>query len=590
MLTELNVNSAIIVYCAAGYGEEIYLKLISMGYRVICFCDNAEKNRGIHLLGLPVYNYEECRQRYPDAVYMVANSTYATALEIGMGLEQDGYVKNVTYYLSLELEMQGLMPEEQEGIQSVLLGKKLILVGEPFLCSVFKNWVHIVVKDVEVYFCPTEEEIDCYKNRYSDAVWIPLERGISIAASQINTELVQILQKHDVGSFSRYFLSHIDYCREIGLAHKSEDNVKADIQVKKVVFLKSSSFSGSMLIDSILDSHPDILYLSLSNWGINVWYIIKNVMDLQEGIPEAIISQIKGHEDNISGWIEDYKEILEEYIQPGKNYSERELFLIIHLAYYRLIHGSPARGKKIVYMDLHWNIVMRDSVFSWVHEMGFEIVMLEMVRNPYKRLGSGIKYTIGRNHGKISAGTFFNLLYECSGEVIDKEEQNYPVIRIRFEDLKLYPKLVLGRLCKVLGISWSDTLLETTLGGKESTYISNGDRVTGFDLRPVYYSYDEYFDAFDKFRLDLLFREKNRAYGYSFVDRDKYPMELKCLGTLFAFPFCIENYIEFKGEADRKLFRRKLELLCTQILLLEEEKGKYAWHFQFGDYLKVEKE
>ena len=584
-----NIDADIIVYCAAGYGEEIYLKLISMGYHVICFCDNAERNRGIHLLGLPVYNYQECRQRYPNAIYVIANSTYATAIEIGNRLEQDGFVKNYTYYISIELELQGLLSNEKEGIKKVLEGKILILFGNVFLCSVFEKWVQRNLKNVELHVCLTGDDIDGYRIQYPDAIWIPLERGISITNSKMNKVVVQILQSNGINSFSRFFLGHMEYCEELDFTYKKKDSITyGKAQIKKVLFLKSSSFSGSILIDSILDSHPNILYLDLSIWGTNIWYIIKNVVAVpKEHLVEAVISQIKEHGDDVSGWIEEYRELLVKYLGDGKNYSEKDLFIMLHLVYYELLHKSTPHGEMIIYMDIHWNVIMRNSIFSWLEGMGFEIILLEMVRNPYKRLGSGIKYTLGENGGIIFAGTFLNLLYECSGDRLDKEEQGYPVIRIRFEDLKLYPRQILGELCGRLGISWSDTLLETTLGGNTSTYFSNGDRITGFDLKPVYYSYDEYFDAFDKFRLDLIFGEKNRAYGYSFVDRNKYLLAFKELGSLFDLPFCIEKYISFIDESDRLRFRNKLKLLCMQLLYLEEEKDKYSKHFQFGSYLKI---
>ena len=241
----------------------------------------------------------------------------------------------------------------------------------------------------------------------------------------------------------------------------------------------------------------------------------------------------------------------------------------------------------VIYMDIHSNMVMRDVVFKWLEYMGFEIILLEIIRASYKRLDSGIKFTLGENNGIISANTILNLLYDLSGETVDNEEKKYPIIRIRFEDLKLYPRQILKKLCNILGIQWNDIFLETTFAGKESVYISNGERITGFYLKPVYHTYDEYFDAFDKFRLDLIFRKKNKAYNYSYTDRNKYP-PLEEIGKLFSFPFSIEKYISFNNEKDKIKFRNKIGFLCIQLLILEESIGKYAGHFQFGPYLALE--
>ena len=219
--------------------------------------------------------------------------------------------------------------------------------------------------------------------------------------------------------------------------------------------------------------------------------------------------------------------------------------------------------------------------------MGFEVILLEMLRNPYKRFGSAIKWERGINQGTINSSIIYFLLYMMSGSTMDEIERKYDIIRIRFEDLKTNPKKILEKLCHILGIPWSNTLLQTTLSGKESVYVSNGENITGFDLKPVYHTYDEYFDAFDKFRLDLLFREKSKAYGYSYIDRGKYPGTFEEMAGLFCIPFCFEKYISFKDEADKARFHKKMELLCTQLLILEENKDKYPEHFQFGSYLEL---
>ena len=45
----IKIEDNIILYCAAPYVEEIYLKLTSNGYNVIAFCDNSKRNENIYL-------------------------------------------------------------------------------------------------------------------------------------------------------------------------------------------------------------------------------------------------------------------------------------------------------------------------------------------------------------------------------------------------------------------------------------------------------------------------------------------------------------------------------------------------------------
>lgn len=582
----------IIIYCATGYGEKICLCLVSMGFNVIGFCDNAKKNEGTFLLGLPVYNYCECRKRFSNAVYVVSHSNYAVALEIGMELEHDGYERNFSYFLSVELEYSNLLSQNIcKGLGNILDNHTLVLFGDLFLCNVFKIWAKSFIPVSTLHICKSKKDLDFYRIQYSDSIWILLEKGVPVPDKKSNEKLIQILQEHHIFSYSRFFLYNMIYCEEQFFKKSTNKLLNIEnsniITIKKVVFLKTSSFSGSFFINSILDFHPQILYLGYTGWSMNIWHIVKNVINIpRQKLSEEIINIIKKYEGDLK-WLKEYSQILDKYFQYKQTYSERDIFIIIHLAHYELLHGTLPKNKElIIYMDIHSNMIMRDSIFSWLDKMEFSIVLLEIIRLPYKRLGSMIKYVLGEQH-MITSNWILNALHMCSCETIDETEKKYPIIRIRFEDVKMFPKEVLGKMCNLLEIAWSDTLMETTLEGNKSTFITNDERVTGFDLKPVYNSYDDYFDYFDKFRLDCIFREKNKAYGYPFTTKDKYPVSINELEKIFLTPFRFEQYMSFKDDTDIKTFHKKLQMLAGRILYLEENTDIYNEYFQFGQYLKI---
>lgn len=592
----MEIGNEIIVYCAKGYGEEVYIKLLSKGYRVAAFCDNAKINEGGMRLGLPVYNYQECRRKYPDAVYVVANSTYAAAIAIGADLERDGYRKGSSYFLSLELEEQGELSEYKKQVPKVLEHKTLILFGRPFLCDLFRKWIENLEQKIDVQTCPSEESIDEFAGKWEDAIWVPLEMGVSLGLPERDEDLVRILQAHGICSFTRFFLGHMLYCEELPVSGNTDRIMdEFGIQVEKVLFLKSSPFSGSLLIDNILDFHPNILFLGLNPWGCNIWHIVKASVDRPgEELAEAIAGEIKYYLQTAGAkdlsWLERYQEVMGRYFRQGVSYSEREIFLLIYLAYYEFQHNKPLQGEAIIYMDIHSNKLMRDSIFKWLERMKFDIILLAMIRTPYKRMGSYMKmilYSFNQPHETLFPYDIYNLLYMMAQEKLDEEEKKYPLVRIRFEDLKMHPQKVLEKLCGIVGFPWSDTLLETTENGKERDYVVKDSHITGFDLKPVYYSYEQFFDAFDKFRLDLISREKSKAYGYSYVGRDKYPMSCEELGRLFEYPFYFERFMAFKDEADRERYHKRMGMLCTQLLYMQEEKKKYGAYFQYGEYLNI---
>lgn len=93
-MEEISGHKKLIVYCAGNKGgKKVYTQLITNGIKVLCFCDNGNSGNDSKRMGLDVYSYEECRQKFPDAVYVVANK-YWIELEIGEILEEDNYIKN----------------------------------------------------------------------------------------------------------------------------------------------------------------------------------------------------------------------------------------------------------------------------------------------------------------------------------------------------------------------------------------------------------------------------------------------------------------------------------------------------------------
>lgn len=450
-MKELSITNDIIVYCAAAYGEKICSGLIALGYSVVGFCDNSEKLKESYILGIPVYGYLECRKKFPDAVYVIANSNYSTALEIGKLLENDKYEKNVTYYISCELEYQGVISDDsyKSGVIEILSGKTLILCGDLFLCNKFLEWSKYHLKDTKTDICSSEENVRSYVEKYPDAIWIPVE--ILIPEYRNEGVLMCMLWKNHINSFSRLFMSYPVYCEQEYLFEKSnlittEDHAgwqELEIIVKKVMFLKTSSYSGSIFINSVLYAHPQILYLGYSEWGMHIWYIVNVLADTcKEKMAKGIVGWIRKYEGDVE-WLEEYEQILEQYFKRKESFTQKDIFMNIHLAHYELLHGEPPKSKElIVYMDIHYYMILRDCMFLWLEGMGFEVILLEMIRNSYVRLGSIMRYILGvvnQGKGKISNVQLLSLIPTFTGEELDVSERKYPIIRLRFEDVKLFP-------------------------------------------------------------------------------------------------------------------------------------------------------
>lgn len=131
---------------------------------------------------------------------------------------------------------------------------------------------------------------------------------------------------------------------------------------------------------------------------------------------------------------------------------------------------------------------------------------------------------------------------------------------IRFEDLKCKPEEKLRYLCARWGISWSDSLLHTTLLGTSVMY--NG--IKDFDLTPVYNNYEEFFSEFDRFRISLIDALWQKTYGYPYVDLLDFSR--KDLQEMFLKDFRFSKEIEFASSESKLTFQIKLQISIRESL------------------------
>ena len=131
---------------------------------------------------------------------------------------------------------------------------------------------------------------------------------------------------------------------------------------------------------------------------------------------------------------------------------------------------------------------------------------------------------------------------------------------VKFEDLKCKPHEQLHALCDQLEIPWSDTLMQTTLHGEQEFY----GEVTGFDLAPVYRTHEEFFSAFDRFRISLIAGAWRKKYGYPYVS--SLGFSRRELQEMFAKEFRFENKIYYSGEAEKIACGKRVRKFISDLL------------------------
>lgn len=508
-------------------------------------------------------------------------------MEIGEILEEDNYIKNKTYFLSSELEGRSFLCSNYNGLVQVLKKQKVILLigGEDEFAGLFTEWAGKVLKNSEIY---RAEENNIYEmtEKYPDALWILL-RNMKVPVytnqkDELKEKYIRLFNKYGIKSYSTYFYSNFDY-----LETEKCDNISHidtfPVQ-KRGLYIAPRSSAGMTLLGSVFDGHPGLLFLGEPQyfWKLNIYLVVKYVMHLQgTKIPKNIIKYVEyfGWDEKLD--IEKYRKILYSYFKEERKYSEREIFTSIYFGYYELLHGKYNLDEKpIVVLELH-NCPLTDVTLLWMKNMGFEMILIEMVRKPYMIFGSEVSNV--DCYKKNSPQTLpYRAIFNACIKSFSIGEQGLEKVRLRFEDLKLYPDKMLHKLCQLLGIEWDDSLLTTTYSFKKRY-----GEVSGFGIKPVYYPYEECMDAFDKYRLDLVFHKTSKAYGYSFVEKSKIPFTMEEINKLFLLPFKFEGNMEFSTEEEGIKYKKRFRLLCSAFLKIQESADEYTGWYNFGEYLKA---
>lgn len=498
-LMKLVKDTKVIIYTADKNCQIICKNLESQGCEIIDTYYTSEKKS----IQNAIHTFRNYKLKRQNVIFLVVNNVYMEALETGEKLEKEGLVRNIDFYLTLELEWRGFFDEED---------------------------VSNTVKEV----------------------------------------------------------------------HNNPVNIKIR-DIKKIFFFRACSHSGKFFMCSLLDAHPNILGCNPSSLTKNVMKIVKNAMEKNtDELEDYLVIVVKNNflnnewrhyifeeaDSEECSWLDQFRKHVHYLIDVTRTYSEREVFLIIYWSLYYTFYGAyDSDIQPIIFLDIHDSMEALDEQLEWLSNMGFEVTLLEAIRKPYMKLGSYFKTV-----GKIKATNLYKILLYFGHENHSRVERQrgYQTIRYRFEDLKLYPKIILEQLCDCMGIPWNDSLLETTFCGKPSIFTNKGEVVEGFSLKPIWYPYEEYFDAFDLFRLDILFRERSKAYGYSYVLPEKYPLPDNAMVQLFRLPYKFEEYMDFKSEEEKEIFHNRMVLLAKNLMNIDEMKEEYKNLFQFGPYLKVE--
>ncbi len=296
--------------------------------------------------------------------------------------------------------------------------------------------------------------------------------------------------------------------------------------------------SGTLFLQSLLDSHPDVL--SIPGYFTKFFDFWEQTKD--ETPKQRIVSFIRfysvffdtrnpcpgangetfthmGPDQNEPIGVSPVRFIrsLLDHLGPEEEQNRQRFFQAVHLAYHEAL-GRTAPANPLILFQMHNVNPHRCRMLT--HDFP-DTLFLHIVRQPIRSLGSHfshyVEHLVKPGKPAITQDILAWLLNDhFFGGPPTLPEYAHRSRAVTFENLKTNPRETMSRIASWLGLSWNDSLLNSTFDGKQWWYrtYTGSERQTGFSPVSLKERYEKHLPLFDRLRLKLLLAAKGKAWGY----------------------------------------------------------------------------
>lgn len=528
-----------------GYGIDITAFVEKGGY-------GTSKEDKRTLLGKPIYNIGHAVSCLEEDIIFVSSMGKGSALGTELTEEFDyyGYERNRQFFL-----IDDYIDVPYSNLVHILKDKTVLLTGDFVLCSILQKYLEqIEAHQIEVKYVV----LDQYNVGDNEIVCV-VHPWCGAEQAKYNLRLYELnenLKKAEKISYTMYF----SYARAFVIVNEylNKDMKKytiGELLPKGILLGAIPAVSGNVFVRGILDGHPDIMMLPYNDWNNNLFlYCLCLANEKAENIMRAFKDMVDRFVIDaaqiFSDW-DQFQENMENLLAYKEQFTSQELFLIFHIAYVSMKSGKKMAdlSSKVIYWEPHYfNRMDFPFLAKWLESSEINGTTIVMRRDGITYCGS--QYKLSQEWGNIHNLPVFvwgmsidNILDDT---VSDRVACRYwKELKIRFEDLKLHPVEELTKICKTIGILWSDTMLHTTINGNEWKW----GEIKDFDLKPVFNKYEEYFSGFDRFRISVICSAYQKKYGYVYGDCMEFSRSE--LWNMFLIEFRFQRGRQFMDEKAR---------------------------------------
>jgi len=559
--------------------QDTYDFLLEHEIDIMGFISDEQEDNQRQVVGKPVYSWYEM----PDADHAVLIECTQKHSAWGFGAvdfyDYAGYHRNDRYFLVKDYYER----EERSLLKHVLRGKRIVLAGDLLLC----RKIYMYLKQIAV--CHYWDIMDA-GNFMEECQTIQGEEIVRddicllvVPEYFVSGNYSRDVEKKRMDCIARMreygIVNYTDYFCETGnlLELEKSDKYKEWVNYPKGICIGAIQYCcGNIFFRSILEGHPQILMMDSCYLSDNLFFIcLRLSVEKSENIACCFWKMIENELHMVSLELENmfpnrerFNQMLKYELEKKAGFTSQELFVILHLAYAAMWNDiSDDISNMVIYWEPHFIQRHICEMYSkWLNMERVSGYIVNVVRNGCIRAGSYLKFW--EQSGKLESlrmGHYWNMVDELEPQ--RKLYDGYIRIVLKFEDLKCKSEEMLEELCHNLKVEWSDILLQTTSHGE----IAEWRGTSGFDLRPVYDTYEKYFSEYDRMRLMLLLHEWQIEYGYPCVD--VWLFSRKELQEMLMKDFRFEGVYEYWDETGLWVYkmqkmdwmrRHMQQLICEQ--------------------------
>lgn len=504
--------------------------------------DKAIQNKSRTLLGKKVVSFERALSLWKNAVFIDCCSQKSALgsrhIEL---LDYYGYERNKQLFL-----INDYIDVPFSNLVHVMYGKKVLLTGDECLCKILSEYLYQIEKDnVEVeYICLGQKVTE--GEDYIRCLVVP---NLKNQRKGVDAENVSRRNKlmADMGfdNYTEYFMRHRAFALiDRYLNSGNEKYTVPKLTPRGICLGRIPPYSGNFFFRGIMDGHPEILMIPYSDLNTNLFYYCIRLAgcDSDEILPKfwKMYDVETASKENYFTDVEKFEESFKRMASLKKVFTSQELFIMFHIAYEEMLSGKQFCDVSdlIVYWEPHY--IARDEFpfFAlWLEDKKINGQTVRLRRNNMMRTGSACERAAsGYSYRQtVMYGVMF--LEEVDSDTVGERCpcQYWAEHKLRFEDIKVYSKDTLMKVCEWLGISWSDSMMKTTELGEACSYRGSLD----FDLQPVFKKSEDFLSEFDRLRISIACSPYQKKYGYTYENCMKFSR--KELQEMFLKSFFFEE-------------------------------------------------